>query len=488
MVSKNIITNTPQGELYRLFGLTEGQVLSVLGEALKNAGSKSISDIFFQFGSAQSILLDQGVIKDKQLHIVKGAGVRVLAGDKCGYSHSDDPTLKNLRVCADYARTMSKYSNGFDNIPLASTGKQHNLYPVQSSAVDVEVPLKVAILKKIDELARAYDSRIINVSAEIQTEHYIVIIATSRGDFFLDRRPLVRLDVTCLAEDGKCREVARSGGGGRQDFSMLAADDFWREITLSAAKQSIDLLSATETPVGAMDLVIASGWPGILIHESVGHGLEGNFNRKGTSAFSGSMGQMVGSPLVTVIDDGTMDGRRGSLNIDDEGTPTHRTVLIENGRLVSYLQDKQNAYLMNAPLTGNGRRESYECAPMVRMTNTYMDAGPHDPAEIIKAVKKGLFAGNFSGGQVDITSGKFTFKANNAYLIEDGQLTRPVKGAMLIGDGPKCLHNVTMVGNDLKFDPGVGTCGKDGQSVPVGVGMPTVLIKGGANGITVGGK
>ena len=476
----------PETELHRLFGLSFTQVQRIIADATKGTGGRNaFCDIFFQAGSSQSITLDQGVIKNTSGETVNGAGVRVVVGDKTGYSHTDHVNVTNLRRCAGIARAIIEHSSGVDNVPLASTGKPHNLYPVATSPVDEDLAGKIAILRRIDAIARAYDPRIVNVSCSIGTELHTVLIATSLGDLFVDVRPLVRLNVSCLAQDGNRRENGTSGGGGRVSFSVLAGEDYFTDHATTAAKQAIDLLSATAAPAGEFDVVLGSGWPGVLIHEAVGHGLEGDFNRKGTSAFSSLMGEAVASPLVTVIDDGTLADRRGSLNIDDEGTPTTRNVLIEKGKLVGYIQDKQNASLMKGSrLTGNGRRQDFRFAPMPRMTNTYMAGGDSTPEEIIASVKRGIFATTFGGGQVDITNGDFTFSATCAYLIEDGKLTRPIKGATLIGNGPKALHNVTMVGNDEALDRGVGTCGKAGQGVPVGVGMPTIRI----NGVTVGGQ
>lgn len=480
-----ILMNSPETQLHRLFGLTYDQVQKVLALATRSTGGKTaFCDIFFQAGSSQSISLDQGVVKNTSGETVNGAGVRVVVGDKTGYSHTDHVNITNLRRCAGIARAIIEHSNGATNVPLASEGKAHNLYPVANNPVDADLAAKIDLLKKIDKVARAYDPRIINVSASIGTEMTTVIIATSRGDIFLDVRPLVRLNVACLSQDGNRRENGSSGGGGRFEFSVLAAEDYWRDHAVTAAKQAIDLLSATPAPAGEMDVVLGNGWPGVLVHEAVGHGLEGDFNRKGTSAFSSLLGQGVASPLVTIIDDGTIADRRGSLNIDDEGTPTSKTVLIEKGKLVGYLQDKQNASLMGAALTGNGRRQDFRFAPIPRMTNTYMAGGEHTPDEIIASVKRGIYATTFGGGQVDITNGDFTFSATCAYMIEDGKLTRPVKGATLIGNGPKALHRVSMVGNDVSLDRGIGTCGKSGQGVPVGVGMPTIRI----DGVTVGGQ
>jgi len=480
-----IILATPESELYRLFGLSHTQVQTVLGDAIKNTGGKNATgDIFFQAGASQGISLDQGVIKSTSQSTTNGAGVRVVVADKTGYSHTDHVNITNLRKCARIARAIIEHSNGATNVPLAASGEQHNLYPVTSSPVDAELSDKIAILKKIDKICRDYDPRIINVSTSISCEQQIVFIATSLGDLFMDVRPLVRLNVACLAQDGTRRENGSSGYGGRYDFSVLVSEDNYTSHAHLAAKQAIDLLSARPAPAGEFDVVLGSGWPGVLIHEAVGHGLEGDFNRKGTSAFSSRMFEAVASPLVTVVDDGTLADRRGSLNIDDEGTPTTKTTLIEKGKLVGYIQDKQNATLMGAKLTGNGRRQDYRFAPMPRMTNTYMAGGDHTPAEIIRSVKRGIFAETFGGGQVDITNGDFTFSATCAYMIENGEITHAIKGATLIGNGPKALHNVTMVGNDEALDRGVGTCGKNGQGVPVGVGMPTIRI----NGVTVGGQ
>jgi TldD protein len=342
-------------------------------------------------------------------------------------------------------------------------------------------------LGEIDRIARAYDPRITKVMASVASEHRLILVASSEGWVIGDARPLCRLHVTCIAEDNRSgtpnRQMGTFGGGGRAEFGFLLDHERFAHFAREAARQAIVNLEAEAAPAGTMDVVLGPGWPGILLHEAVGHGLEGDFNRKGTSAFSGRLGERVASSLCTVVDDGTIPGRRGSLNVDDEGTPTQRNVLIEDGVLKAYLQDRLNARLMKMTPTGNGRRESYAHHPMPRMTNTFMLAGPHAPEEILRSVRRGLYAVSFGGGQVDITSGKFVFSASEAYLIEDGKPTRPVKGATLIGNGPDVLTRVSMVGNDLALDEGIGTCGKDGQSVPVGVGLPTILV----NGITVGG-
>lgn len=478
----------PEVELHQCFGVTYGQLQKVIADAAKGtAGKNGFCDVFLQAGSSHSLTLDQGVIKSASSSHVNGAGVRVVVGDKTGYSHTDDVTVSNLKRCATIARAICQHATDGGNLPLNfndAMPKPHNLYAVGGSPVDIGLKEKIALLKQMDATARAKDARISNVTVMLMVEDYTVVIATSRGDIFCDRRPLVRLNVSCLAEEGTRRENGGSGGGGRFGFEVLNDTDYWQEHVRIATEQAIELLSAAPAPAGEMDVVLGAGWPGVLIHEAVGHGLEGDFNRKGTSAFSSLMGEAVASPLVTVVDDGTLEDRRGSLNMDDEGTPTGRTVLIENGRLTGYLQDRQNAGLMKSGLTGNGRRQDYRFAPIPRMTNTYMAEGESTPEEIIASVKRGIYATTFSGGQVDITNGDFTFSANGAYLIENGKITKPIKGATIIGNGPKALHKVTMVGNDVSLDRGIGTCGKDGQGVPVGVGMPTIRI----NGLTVGGS
>jgi TldD protein len=479
-------------ELDSLFGISTHQIQRVLDTATRGQAGKNqgvFCDIYFQAGTAQGLTFDQGVLKNTSSSTTSGAGVRVVVGDKTGYSHTGHVNVSNLLQCAKVARAITEHASINANVPLDNgctldSGIKHNLYPILNSPVDIALQEKIDLLRKIDRECRHYDSRIQNVTASVVSESYTIIIVNSLDQIFVDLRPLVRISVSCLAEENGRKETGSSGGGGRYEFSVLAGDDMWQDHARIAAKMAIDLLSATPAPAGVMDVVLGSGWPGVLIHEAVGHGLEGDFNRMGTSAFSSLMGENVASPLVTVIDDGTMQDRRGSLNFDDEGTPTSKTVLIEDGKLKGYLQDKKNAGLMKAAVTGNGRRQDYRYAPIPRMTNTYMAGGQSTPEEIIASVKYGLYAANFGGGQVDITNGNFTFSAVGAYLIEDGKLTRTVKGATLIGNGPKALHNVTMVGNDVSLDRGIGTCGKAGQGVPVGVGMPTIRI----NGVTVGGS
>ena len=472
----------PEKFFLEKYGLTpkdlEGTVYSALGRQINYA------DLYFEYRSQEAVSLEEGIIKKAARNISQGVGVRAIAREKTGYAYSDEVNVDNLKLAAQtakYIATEKKTSPA--GVPIATASRGRDLYPVETPATTVPVKEKIALLSKIDALARGYDPRITQVMASFVAEHKHVMVVSSSGFMVGDVQPLCRLQVTCIAEENGNRQTGSYGGGGRVGYSFFLEDDRWMDFTREAAREAILNLSATEAPAGMMDVVLAPGWPGILLHEAIGHGLEGDFNRKGTSAFTDLIGKQVASELCTVVDDGTLPGRRGSLNIDDEGTPTHRTVLIEKGILKGYLQDRLNAELMGLPLTGNGRRESFMHIPMPRMTNTFMLSGETPPEDIIRSVKRGLYAVSFGGGQVDITSGQFVFSASEAYLIEDGKVGRPVKGATLIGNGPEILKRVTLVGNDLKLDSGVGTCGKDGQSVPVGVGLPTIKI----NGITVGG-
>lgn len=474
---------TPSQFLAKTFGLTPTQLEKVLGIAVGSRDKGAFSDIYFQVGTTEGLVYDQGILKNPSRSDVSGAGVRVVIGDKTGYSYTDHVNFRNLTTAARNAATIALHSKPVDPIQVGPQRQPHNLYPLEGILIGLPLQEKVDLLTMIDKEARKYDPRIKNVTVSLSIQEETVVIVTSLGDLILDRRPLVRLGVTCLAEEGTRRETGSSSGGGRTDFEFFLEDDRWKKHAQKAASEAIGLLSAVEAPAGEMTVVLGNGWPGVLIHEAVGHGLEGDFNRKGTSAFSKMIGQKVASDLCTIIDDGTVPGRRGSLNIDDEGVPTGNTVLIEKGVLKGYLQDRTNGGLMKHGSTGNGRRESYRHVPMPRMTNTYMAGGQSTPEEIIASVKRGLYAVTFGGGQVDITNGDYTFSATSAILIEDGMLTQPVKGATLIGNGPKSLHQVSMVGNDMALDEGTGTCGKRGQSVPVGVGMPTIRI----DGVTVGG-
>lgn len=464
------------------FGMNEGALERILGSALERKAD--YADLYFEYRSAEGLSLEESMVNHTSKSISHGVGVRVCAEDRTGYAYSDEVTIDRMRIAAEAARAIADQRG--ERPGAVQVGKpvaQHNLYDLGSTATDVPLEERARLLKQIDELARAYDPRVRNVMASVAAERKLVMVVNSEGQIAADVQPLCRLNVTLIAEDAKGRQMGAFGGGGRVEWSYFFEGDRWKEYTLKAARQAITNLEAVDAPAGETVVVLGPGWPGILLHEAIGHGLEGDFNRKGVSAFSNRIGQQVASPLCTVIDDGTIANRRGSLNVDDEGTPTSRTMLIERGILRGYLQDRLNARLMKMTPTGNGRRESFAHSPMPRMTNTFMLPGDSTPEEILHSVKHGLYAVSFGGGQVDITNGKFVFSASEAYLIEDGEVTRPVKGATLIGNGPDVLMRVSMVGNDLALDSGIGTCGKDGQSVPVGVGLPTIRI----DGITVGG-
>jgi TldD protein len=462
------------------FGLTSSALERLLGSHL--AGRVDHADLYLEYRISEELTLEEGAVKKASRHVSQGAGIRAQSGERTGYAHTDDLALPNLEEAARQARAIADQA-GTSAVVAVGSGRPHDLYTLAEPPVTAALDRKIALLGQVDAAARALDPRVKQVIASLGSEDVIVLIATPSGWTVGDVRPLTRLNVTVIVEENGKREIGSYGGGGRVPLEFFLEGERWRRFASEAVRQATVKLHAVEAPAGEMTVVLGPGWPGILLHEAVGHGLEGDFNRKQTSAFAGRMGQKVASELVTVIDDGTMANRRGSLNVDDEGIPTRRNVLIENGVLVGYMQDRLNARLMGSEPTGNGRRESYAHQPMPRMTNTFMLAGQDDPAEILRSVPRGLYAVNFGGGQVDITSGKFVFSASEAYLIEDGKVTRPVKGATLIGNGPDALTRVSRVGNDLKMDEGVGTCGKDGQSVPVGVGLPTIRI----DGITVGG-
>ncbi len=474
-------SESPERFFLERFQLSSGGLERVLGTAV--ARGADWADLYFEYRTAQTASLEEGVVKKATRNVSQGVGVRVLAGARSGYACSDEVTLDRLEIAARTARCIAEERTAAIALPAARVpAPAHDLYAVARPPIDAPVADQEALLARIDAAARAVDPRITNVLAGVGLEHRIVYVVTSGGIVVGDVRPLVHLSVTCIAERDGIRQQGTYGGGGRFPFETLAdgrAERFARE----AARQALVNLDAVDAPAGTMTVVLGPGWPGILLHEAIGHGLEGDFNRKRTSAFTDRIGTRVGSELCTVVDDGTIPSRRGSLNVDDEGTPTSRTVLIEKGVLRGYLQDRLNAGLMGMPLTGNGRRESFAHLPMPRMTNTFMLAGEEAPEDILRSVDKGLYAVSFGGGQVDITSGKFVFSASEAYLIEGGRVTRPVKGATLIGNGPDVLTRISRVGADLQLDEGVGTCGKDGQSVPVGVGLPTVRI----DGLTVGG-
>jgi TldD protein len=472
----------PEQFFLNRFGMNNHGLERILGNALERKAD--YADLYFEYRSAEGLGLEESMVNHTSKSVSHGVGVRVCAEDRTGYAYSDEVTFDRMRIAAEAARAIAdSRSEAHPAVQVGGPVPQHRLYELESTPLDVPIEDRAKLLRDIDELARAYDPRIRNVMASFSAERKIVMIVNSEGRVAADMQPLCRLNVTVIAEDDKGRQVGSFGGGGRVEWKYFLEEDRWKHYTREAARQAIVNLDADDAPAGEMVVVLGNGWPGILLHEAIGHGLEGDFNRKGVSAFAGRVGQVVASPLCTVIDDGTIANRRGSLNVDDEGTPTSRTVLIENGVLRGYLQDRLNARLMKTAPTGNGRRESFAHVPMPRMTNTFMLPGESTPEEIIGSVKRGLYAVNFGGGQVDITNGKFVFSASEAYLIEEGKVTRPVKGATLIGNGPDVLTRVSMVANDLALDSGVGTCGKDGQSVPVGVGLPTIKI----DGITVGG-
>jgi TldD protein len=463
------------------FGLTSSTMERLLGSTL--AGRVDHADLYLEYRVSEELVLEEGAVKKASRHVSQGAGVRAQSGERTGYAHTDDLSLPNLEEAARQARAIADQASTSAVTAVSPRGVPHDLYSLAEPPISADLGRKIKLLGAVDGAARALDPRVRQVIATLGSEDVVVLIATPMGFVVGDVRPLTRLSVTVIVEEGGRREIGSHGGGGRVAFDFFLDEDRWKRFASEAVRQAVVKLGAVEAPAGSLTVVLGPGWPGILLHEAVGHGLEGDFNRKQTSAFSGRLGQKVASELVTVVDDGTIKNRRGSLNVDDEGNPTARNVLIENGVLRGYMQDRLNARLMGMATTGNGRRESYAHPPMPRMTNTFMLAGAEDPAEIVRSVPRGLYAVNFGGGQVDITSGKFVFSASEAYLIENGRVTAPVKGATLIGNGPEALMRVTRVGHDLKLDEGVGTCGKDGQSVPVGVGLPTIRI----DGMTVGG-
>jgi TldD protein len=464
------------------YGVSVQEIEGYLSAALDRGGD--YADLFFELRVNHSIALDEQIVKFATKAVNLGVGIRVLSGEKTGYAYSEnldrESVLKAARTAAFIA--SSSPTGGKIGLPVG-TNPRRDLYSTFVTPADFPITEKITLLQQADVAARSYDSRIRQVQASFVDETRHTLLASSDGRYVWDVQPLVVMSLTCIAEENGNRQSGSQGAGGRRTLEIFRDALDPRSIAREAARRAILLLGAREAPAGSMEVVLGPGWPGILLHEAIGHGLEADFNRKGTSAFSGLIGKKVASELCTVVDDGTIPFRRGSLNVDDEGNPTRQTVLIENGVLKGYLQDRLSSKLMGAPLTGNGRRQGYDHIPLPRMTNTFMLAGQSTPDEIIRSVKKGLYATHFGGGQVDITSGKFVFSASEAYLIEDGKITSPVRGASLIGDGPTVLKKVTMVGNDLQLDQGVGICAKDGQRVPVGVGLPTIRI----DEITVGG-
>ncbi|SIR55313.1 microcin-processing peptidase 2. Unknown type peptidase. MEROPS family U62 [Aeromonas sp. RU39B] len=464
--------------------LDTGRLEGLLGSLMNHR--IDFGDLYFQRSWHESWMLEDGIVKDGSYNIDQGVGVRAVSGEKSGFAYSDELSLAALQQSVIAARGIAA-SGGEGRVQAWQRTETGLLYPASDPLESLGKQQKIALLEQMDRFARSLDPAITQVMASISGVYEEVLVAATDGTLAADVRPLVRLSVTVLAERGGRRERGSAGGGGRfgYDWFLELEGDESRALgyVREAVRQALVNLEAIDAPAGTMPVVLGAGWPGVLLHEAVGHGLEGDFNRKGSSAYAGRIGERVASSLCTIVDDGTLAGRRGSVTIDDEGTPGGYNVLIENGILKGYLQDKQNARLMGVPLTGNGRRESYASLPMPRMTNTYMLAGESDPQEIIASVKRGIYAPNFGGGQVDITSGKFVFSASEAYLIEDGRITAPIKGATLIGNGPEAMSQVSMVGNDLQIDRGVGVCGKEGQSVPVGVGQPTLKL----DQLTVGG-
>ncbi len=463
------------------FGITLRDVENYLSEALSKGGD--YADLYFEYVASTSISIDESIIKSATQGVSMGVGVRVIAGERTGYAHSGDLSRAKIRSAARVAAMIASGPSKVESVPLEE-GSKRNLYPVVTAPGETALQDRVELAWRADRAARDYDSKIFQVQVAWVDNLREVLIATSDGKLSFDRQPLARLSVYALARDGSgVPQQGHAGGGGRREISWFQNERTPEFFAQDAARQAVAQLSAVDAPAGEQTVVLGPGWPGVLLHEAVGHGLEADFNRKGVSAFSGRIGQKVASELCTVVDDGTINGRRGSLNVDDEGNPTQRNVLIENGILRGYLQDTLSSRILGTPVTGSGRRESYASLPMPRMTNTFMLAGESDPQDVIRSVKRGLYCANFAGGQVDITSGNFVFSASESYMIEDGRLTRAVKNATLIGNGPEALGRIAMVGCDLQLDEGIGVCGKEGQSVPVGVGMPTVRI----DGMTVGG-
>ena len=461
-------------------GLDHHELSKVLGRIMGYAVDDA--DLYFQSVRTEGWMLEDGIVKEGSHHLEQGVGVRALCGEKSGFAYADEVALPALTHAATAARAIAR-AGGEGRVQAWRRGSAPALYRPEDPLLSFTERERIALLAAVDAEARALDPRIRQVVVSLSGQHNRVLVAAADGTLGADVRPLVRLNVSVIAEEGGRREQASAGGGGRCDYRYFLEEERALSYAREAVRQALVALEAEAAPAGTMSVVLGPGWPGVLLHEAVGHGLEGDFNRKGSSVFSGRIGERVASAACTVVDDGTLPNRRGSLNIDDEGTPSQCTVLIEEGRLVGYMQDKLNARLTGTRSTGNGRRESYAHLPMPRMTNTYLLPGASDPGEIIESVDEGLYAVNFGGGQVDITSGKFVFSANEAYRIRKGRIAGPVKGATLIGNGPEVLTRVSMVGNDLQLDGGVGVCGKEGQNVPVGVGQPTLRV----DGLTVGG-
>jgi TldD protein len=469
-----------QSLFFQKFGITTTDLQRYLGEALSAGGE--YADLYFEYLTSTSISVEESIVKSASQGISAGCGVRVLSGERTGYAYTDDLAPEKIMRAA---RTAALIARGPATQPVQNMKEAagHQLYQVSSPSADADIATKLDLVMRADKAGRAYDPRIVQVRSSYVDELRQILVIGSDGTYATDVQPMARFSMACIAKSGENSARGVSGGGGRVSLDFFQTEKTPEYYAHEAARQAIIQLDAREAPAGEMEVVLGPGWPGILLHEAIGHGLEADFNRKGTSAFAGMLGKRVASDKCTVVDNGTLPSRRGSINVDDEGSPTQNTVLIEKGILKGYLSDKLSSKLMGMPDTGNGRRESYEHIPMPRMTNTYMLAGDDSPEDILRSVKRGVYAVNFGGGQVDITNGKFVFSASEAYMIEDGKVTAPLKNCTLIGNGPDALTKVSMVGNDLQLDEGVGTCGKDGQSVPVGVGIPTIKL----DSMTVGG-
>ena len=474
------VLQTAQSQLWAPAGIDQKDVERLMGRLSGRA--IDMGELYFQHQRAESWALEDGIVKDGGYSVDRGVGVRAISGERTGFAYAEDILLPALSSATEAARSIARHGQELQVSPWQVVTAERR-YDVTDPITSMSEADKVALLAAVDAEARRQDPRVKEVSVRLSASHESILVMASDGTLAADVRPLVRLDVSVIVEQSGRRERGSAGAGGRADLSRVAAGDVAFGLAREAARIGLVNLEAEDAPAGAMTVVLGPGWPGVLLHEAVGHGLEGDFNRKGSSAFANRMGQQVASKLCTVVDDGSLQGRRGSLTVDDEGTPSGESVLIENGILRGYMQDKLNARLMGVKPTGNGRRQSFAHLPMPRMTNTFMRPGEHDPEEIIRSVNRGVYAVNFGGGQVDITSGRFVFSTTEAYLIENGKVTRPIRGATLIGNGPEVMNRVSMVGNDLALDNGVGVCGKEGQSVPVGVGQPTLKI----DSVTVGG-
>ena len=476
----NEVVATLEKQLLQAKGMSLSDIEHSIGTLLGR--EIDYGEVFIQSTRGESFGLEDGIVKDGSFGVEAGIGVRALAGEKTGFAYSEDIRLDGLQEAAKAAQSIAG-AGAPRNLPSFRVGGYPSLYAAIDPISSLSDEEKVSLLQRVDQVARAQDPRVQEVNVRISGNHETMLVMASDGTLAADIRPLVRFDVSVIVEHNGRRERGNAGGGGRRSLDSLAEGEWTDNLAKEAVRMALVNLEAVDAPAGPMPVVLGPGWPGVLLHEAVGHGLEGDFNRKGSSAFSNRVGEQVASPLCTVVDDGTLEARRGSLSVDDEGTQTQMTTLIENGVLKGYMQDKLNARLMNVAATGNGRRQSYAHVPMPRMTNTYMLPGQDMPEDIIRSVKNGIYAVNFGGGSVDITSGRFVFSATEAYRIEDGQVTAPIRGATLVGSGPEVMNRISMVGNDLDLDGGVGVCGKDGQSVPVGVGQPTLKV----DEIVVGG-